>query len=293
MLWQNSPSVIIGKNQNAYAELDMELLNKSGVSLARRITGGGAVYHDLGNLNYTFISDKRREGLDFQYFTAPIIEALASFGVEATLSGRNDIQIGDKKISGNAQYSVGNRVLHHGTLLFDTDLSFLSSILKVDEEKIKAKALRSVRSRVTNIRPTLLEDMSCSQFIDRLSDFVIKKYSPELIPPPVCDKVEELRARNASHEWLFPDREFLAGYSITKKRKYPFGLVSLSLNMHNDRVEKISISGDFFGSLPIEELEAKLQGRTLGELSSLTDREIGDYIFGMTAGELSALIAGD
>ena len=142
MLWQNEPTVVIGKNQNAFAELNMDYIKNNNIHVVRRITGGGAVYHDLGNVNYTFISGKKGSvGIDFEYFTKPIIHALPSLGISAELSGRNDILIDGKKISGNAQHTSGNRVLHHGTLLFDSDLSVLSDALKVDEEKIKAKAI--------------------------------------------------------------------------------------------------------------------------------------------------------
>ena len=209
MLWQNEPCVVIGKNQNAYAEINLDMLYKNGVKPVRRITGGGAVYHDLGNVNYTFISAKQSEGIDFAYFTAPIIEALASLGVDAVLSGRNDILVGEKKISGNAQHTSEGRVLHHGTLLFDASLDFLSGVLNVDEEKIKSKAIKSTRSRVTNIRPLLRCDMTVSEFINKISDFVIKKYSPEIMSAPVCEKIAELRARNASREWIFPDSDLL------------------------------------------------------------------------------------
>ena len=289
MLWQNEPSVVIGKNQNAYAEINIELLRKHRVNPVRRITGGGAVYHDLGNVNYTFISAKQSEGIDFAYFTAPIIEALHSLGVSATLSGRNDILIEDKKISGNAQYSVNGRVLHHGTLLFDASLDFLSSVLKVDEEKVKARAIKSTRSRVTNIRPYIREDMTVDGFIKKVSDFVIKKYSPEIIAAPVCDKITELMARNASEEWIFPKGEYLSGYSLIRKRKYPFGLVSISLDMNNDVISAVRIHGDFFGTAPIEELESILTGKRLTDISFL-NIEVGDYIFGMTLNELSSLI---
>ena len=289
MLWQNEPCVVIGKNQNAYAEINLDMLRENGVKPVRRITGGGAVYHDLGNLNYTFISAKQSDGIDFAYFTAPIIEALASIGVEATLSGRNDLLVGDKKISGNAQHTSEGRVLHHGTLLFDASLDFLSGVLTVDEEKIKAKAIKSTRSRVTNIRPLLKCDMTVSQFIEKISDFVIKKYSPDIICAPVCDKISELRERNASLEWIFPDSDYLSGYSITRKRKYPFGLVTLFINMRSELITDIKIRGDFFGTEPISRLEEAIKGRTLSDVSAL-DIELCDYIFGMTLNELSQLI---
>lgn len=289
MLWQNEPCVVIGKNQNAYTEINFDLLNEKGVKVVRRITGGGAVYHDFGNLNYTFISDKRSEGIDFAYFTAPIIEALSSFGIDACLSGRNDILVDGKKISGNAQHTSGTRVLHHGTLLFDSELDFLSSLLKVDEEKIKSKAIKSTRSRVTNIKPLLSSEMTVAQFVESLSNFVIKKYSPELIEAPVCEKIALLRARNASEEWIFPDKAYLSGYSITRKKKYPYGLVTIFLNMKNDIITDVKIRGDFFGSSPIERLEDAIRKKCISNIGKIV-LNVGDFIFGMTNDELLSLI---
>ena len=174
MLWQNEPTVVIGKNQNVYAEINREYTKEHNIKIARRITGGGAVYHDLGNVNYTFISSRNKEGIDFKYFTAPIIDALKAIGVNAELSGRNDITVNCKKISGNAQYSTDTRTLHHGTLLFDSDLSVLSSALNVDEEKIRSKAISSTRSRVINIKDLILENYKTDEFIDIIKNHIIK-----------------------------------------------------------------------------------------------------------------------
>ena len=124
MLWQNEPTVVIGKNQNAFAELNLDYVREKGINIARRITGGGAVYHDEGNVNFSFIAkNSETNELDFKSYTEPIIEALSKIGVKAMLSGRNDILVEDRKISGNAQYNADGRVLHHGTLLFSADFS--------------------------------------------------------------------------------------------------------------------------------------------------------------------------
>ncbi len=285
MLWQNAPTVVIGKNQNAHAEIDISLARERGVRVARRITGGGAVYHDLGNVNYSVISVTRGgQGIDFSYFTAPIIKALGELGVHAELSGRNDLLVDGKKISGNAQHTAGDRVLHHGTLLFDSDLDALSSVLRVDEEKLRARAIRSVRSRVTNLRPYLNVDCDAKGFIAHLSDFIMRAYHPSRIDPPTGEEVERLYARNRSEEWLYPAREMLSRYSVTKKQRYPFGTVELSLDMQNDTVRDVRIQGDFFGVLPIAELEARLVGADRNRISTvLADTDVGQYIHGMTA----------
>ncbi len=295
MLWQNEPTVVIGKNQNAYAEIKMDAVRERGIKIARRITGGGAVYHDLGNVNYSFIST--REGgadIDFEYFTAPIIEALAAMGIKAELSGRNDLLTGGRKFSGNAQHTVGDRTLHHGTLLFDADLEMLSRVLEVDRSKIESKAIASVRSRVVNLSELLVEDIKVERFIEILADFVVRKYSPEIIDTPKDQEVDRLALRNASEDWLFPQGRLLSKYSVIRKKRYDFGIVEIYLDMSNDTIEKATVCGDFFGVGDISELESALSGVKFSYIrDKLSSLEIGDYIFGMNADTLAALILGE
>ena len=292
MLWQNDKTVVIGKNQNAYAEINKSYTDENGIKIARRITGGGAVYHDLGNVNYTFISRDDERGINFSYFTAPIIEALAAIGVKAVLSGRNDLLAdGEKKISGNAQHRAGGRVLHHGTLLFDTDLDVLSSSLKVDPEKIKSKAVKSTRSRVVNIKEILENKITTEEFIKLIAGYVIKKYNPEIISAPENNEVFEIFARNSSAEWIFPAREYVSHYNISKKKRFSFGTVECVMDMTCDTVKDIKISGDFFGTKPVSELENFIKGSRLCDIeNALSKTLISDYIFPMTVDELVRLI---
>lgn len=290
ILWQNDKTVVIGKNQNINCELDFDFVNRNEIKVARRITGGGAVYHDLGNLNYSFISSTGKEGIDFAYFTKPIIDALSALGVDARLTGRNDIEVEGKKISGNAQYSKNGRTLHHGTLLFDTDLSVLSSALHVDEEKIKSKAIKSTRSRVTNLK-SLIPIKNINEFIDYLCCFIINKYSPEVITEPTDKFVEELEQRNKSEDWLFPKSSYLSTFTVKKKKKYDFGIVDIELSMSGDIISDVKIYGDFFGTKDISELSAKLSGNSIDKIDKiLKDIKLSDYILGMTSGDLSELI---
>lgn len=295
MLWQNEPTVVIGKNQNPHAEINLDYLTQKGIHIARRITGGGAVYHDLGNVNYTFISGKRDTGgLDFAFFTSPIIEALASVGITAALTGRNDLAIDGLKFSGNAQHESGDRVLHHGTLLFDSDLDVLASVLNVDEEKILSKGVKSTRSRVTNLSPFLPHGWGVQDFISLISDFVKAKFSPEMIDMPKGDKVEELYLKYSSDEWLFPTTGIASGHTVRKKHRYPFGGVEVLLDFRGDRISYVKIVGDFFGFADVKEIEDALCGAHLSEITERISRlDIGKYIFGMTSEELSSLIISD
>lgn len=290
ILWQNDKTVVIGKNQNINCELDFDFVNKNGIKVARRITGGGAVYHDLGNLNYSFISSTGKEGIDFAYFTRPIIDALSALGVDARLTGRNDIEVEGKKISGNAQYSKNGRTLHHGTLLFDTDLSVLSSALRVDEEKIKSKAIKSTRSRVTNLK-SLIPIKDINEFIDYLCCFIINKFSPETISEPNDEYITELEQRNSSEEWLFPKSSYLSSFTVRKKKKYDFGIVDIELSMSGDIISDVKIYGDFFGTKDLSELSAKISGNSISEIDKILENtNLSDYILGMTPGDLSELI---
>ena len=291
MLWQNEPTVVIGKNQNAFAEVDIDALHRDGVYLARRITGGGAVYHDLGNVNFSFISANSAEtGLDFARFTAPIVKALAALGLRVELSGRNDLLLDGQKFSGNAQYSAEGRTLHHGTLLFDADLTVLARYLRPDEEKLKSKGIKSVRSRVTNLKPHLQENVTTGEFITLLTRFLREEYLPVEPAVPQNAQIDALFARNASKEWLFPQRALVSGYTVQQKKRFPFGSIEITLSMHNDTVCDAKICGDFFGSAPIEELERALCQKSLVQIrENVADLAPEKYVFGMDHASFATL----
>ncbi len=289
MLWQNSPSVIIGRNQNAYAEVDLEYAASQNINICRRITGGGAVYHDLGNINYSYItSNERASSLDYVFFSRPILHALSSLGLECELSGRNDITSNGKKISGNAQHSSNGRILHHGTLLFNTDSETLSRVLRIDKEKLDFHAVKSHKSRVGNIKELLGSKMSIDNFITSLERSATDLFSAEPFEAPQNDDILMLAARNMSHEWIYSDKAFLTEYTLTKKRRFYFGSVSLSLSLRSDIIEAISISGDFFSLRSVSELEEILHGK---RLSDIYDIDISKYVKGMTNSDLKELLS--
>ena len=172
MLWRDYPCVVVGKNQNTLSEVKIDYIEKYKIPVIRRLSGGGAVFHNLGNINFTFISNKSDSFNDYKKFTKPIIDVLNKLGVKAEFSGRNDITIEGKKISGNAQYEYKGRVLHHGTLLFSSTSQDVSKFLKVKESKFKDKAVKSVNARVTNIQSHLKQQMNIEEFINILLDHV-------------------------------------------------------------------------------------------------------------------------
>ena len=223
-------------------------------------------------------ASERATALDYAYFTRPILAALASLGVKGTLSGRNDLECEGKKFSGNAQYTADGRILHHGTLLFDTDVTVLSRVLRVDKEKLAYRAVHSHKGRVGNLAP-LLGGITVEDFISRIEAHVIEDTGAERISLPQKEEIVSLARRNASKEWILSDRRYLTEYTAERRKKYPFGLVCVSMALSGNIIEKVVISGDFFGTRPVSELESLLVGHPL---DALPDVDPAPYIAGMT-----------
>ncbi len=287
MLWRNDRAVIIGKNQNAYAELDVDYVEKNNIKVVRRLTGGGAVFHDIGNINFSFIVPETEKAvLDFARFTKPVIEALKSLGIEnVCLSGRNDIMIGDQKISGNAQCSYNGKTLHHGTLLYSADLSMLSGALRVDPEKIKSKGIKSVRNRVGNIKDFLNTDMSVTEFMDYLENYVAKETESEVVNLTEEDIAATQKLADEKYstwDWNFGKSKEL---SVQKRKRYDFGSVVVDLTIEGGIIKAVKISGDFFGVRDVAEIEdilTETKFETEALKSRFNDSVIGECISGMT-----------
>lgn len=273
MLWQNEKSIIIGKSQNTLAEINYDKVKERSVNVVRRLSGGGAVYHDLGNLNYTFITNSGKEDfLNFEKFSRPIIDALATLGITASLSGRNDLLIGERKFSGNAQYVYKNRILHHGTLLFDTDLEALGELLNVKEEKIKSKGIQSVRSRVTNIIEYLSQkNFTITDFKNTITTHVLTTF-----PDAEIYKLSEndISAISKLADSVYNTWEWNFGsspkYTFNKTTKTSSGLIEISLEIKEGIIEAATIHGDFFSYHDVSELEKALCGIKHNE-TSLTE----------------------
>ena len=298
MLWQNRSAVIIGKYQNALAEIDLPYVEQNGIQVVRRLSGGGAVYHDLGNLNYTYITDAEdTTRLDLSLFCQPVLRTLRAMGVPAELNGRNDMSIQGRKFSGNAQYMRHGRVMHHGTLLFDSDLSVVGQALRVDPEKIRAKGVKSVRSRVTNIRPWLGEDLSLAQFRQRLLESILRETpgEPWALDREALDAIEQLRQeRYGSWEWNFGSSR---ACSILRRRRFEgCGTVEAQIEADRGRITELRFSGDFFSLEEPELLARRLIGRKLERadlLEALAGTEVSRSFLGLDAERLAELLCGD
>lgn len=261
MLWRNGPAVIVGVNQNTAAEVNREYCEENGIAVVRRLTGGGAVFHDKGNINYTYIEkNDSTKFSNYSLFTKDIIDYLKTLGLCATLSGRNDVLIGDKKIMGNAQCVKCGNIMHHGCILYSADLSRLSKALNVSRAKIESKGIKSVSSRVVNIADCLKQNLSSDDFLKGLECFLEKRYNCKARELSTLEK-EKIEAIK-SEKYLLFDWNFGSSpdYSFEKSEKFPFGIVSVRFNVHSGVITDLKIEGDFFGSEDIHVLEEKIKG---------------------------------
>ena len=307
MLWRNDRAVVVGKNQNTIEEIDSDFVREKGISVVRRLTGGGAVFHDLGNVNYTIIQ-KDRAGLfsNYEYFTRTVRDFLQGLGVNAVLSGRNDLLIDGKKFSGNAQCVRNGRMMHHGTLMFSADVDDISGALTPNQKKTESKAVKSVQSHVTNILPHLQRrqgDRQDSDFgrSDPAADFMQLLYEYYLKTIPEAAPFELSRDDRSAIQKLADEKystwEWNYGaspaFAVSSSRKYAFGLVDVRLNVSRGRIRNMRIYGDYFGIRDISEIEEILTGieyRGDAIAAALYGVDLGDYVSGMTAQELTDLI---
>lgn len=258
-LWQNANSVIIGRNQNTIEEVNDLYVKEHAVKVVRRITGGGAVYHDLGNLNFSFITNTTKDNVNnYRKFTDPVIAALQSYGVPAEFGGRNDILVEGMKISGNAQAFHGHRFLHHGTILFDADLTMLGKILNPKPDKIESKGIKSVRSRVTNIKPYFkgnvpsMKDFKMTLLNQLLKTNDVTPFVYELTPHDLAKINELVEKKFSTWDWNYGQSP---AFSLEKYGRYEGGGVSFRFNVDNGRITACKIFGDFLGTKDIDTLE--------------------------------------
>lgn len=296
MLWQNAGAIVVGRYQNTAEEISAGFVRENGIQVVRRLSGGGAMFQDLGNLNFTFVvKQAEARPLDFNLFTRPVVEALRHMGVKAEAGDRNDILIDGKKISGNAQYNKKGRTMHHGTLLFSSRLDTLSAALNVPPDKIESKGVKSVRSRVTNIAGHLPPGTTLAEFKAALLQRLFPPAGPKPYRLSEADlaAAERLRAEKyATFEWNWGRSP---ASQVRRRRRYPFGAVTADFRLEGGRVKGLRFTGDFFGNGDVAALEAALEGAPLEPdalANALAGAEVERVISGFSAEGLAGLLMG-
>ena len=262
MLWQSENAVVVGKHQNAMAEINHRFVHENNIAVCRRISGGGTVFHDVGNVNFTFIKNvKSPAEISFKLFTAPVVNALAKLGITATTSGRNDLLIEGLKISGNAEHVYKNRVLHHGTLLFNSDLKNLGQAIKVVPGKYEGKAVQSNRSPVANISQFLKTPMATEEFIQFLLDVQLENPENTIYELTETDflNIEKLSTEKfQTWEWNFG---YSPKYTFRNEVEIEGKLLSIRLVVEKGVIVEAEVGGEYLGNDVLMKIQIKLQGR--------------------------------
>ena len=292
-LWQNRPAVIVGFNQEVNTEVNLDYLKENGIDLVRRVTGGGAVYHDLGNLNYTIVGRSEDLERDYPEYASIMAKALQSLGVPATLSGRNDILVEGRKVSGFAKRVCKNRLMVHGTLMYNVDVDVLTKVLNPSNTKLQSKGIASVRSRVANLCEYLPNIPDIQTFSKQLEEILSHHYQ---------DTEYQLSEEDLANIQLLTDQKFATwewnyGRSpkatLTHSARLACGTVEIHLTLAENRISSCRFGGDFLGNLPATDLESALieviynTENIQKRLSSFT---ISDYFDGVAMEELIKLI---
>ncbi|MFC7391718.1 lipoate--protein ligase [Scopulibacillus cellulosilyticus] len=288
LFYINDPSIIIGKNQNTIEEINTDVVEREQIYVVRRLSGGGAVYHDRGNLNFSFITkDDGNSFHNFKKFTEPVVQALKDMGVNAELSGRNDLMVDGKKISGNAQFATKGRMFSHGTLMFDSNIEDVVRALNVKMEKIKSKGIKSIRNRVANIKDYMDEPMAIEGFKQKILEGIyagqeVREY---LLTGKDWENIRDIsNKRYKNWEWNYGKSP---SSNIQHSHRFPIGQIDIRLNVERGMIRSCKIYGDFFGVGDVNDIEKRLTGIKYAKADieeALNDVDIKHY-FGEVAKE--------
>ena len=294
LLWRTTPTLVVGKFQNALEEIDRSYAEKKGITVVRRLSGGGTMYLDEGGLQFTFIEPSEGIGIRFEQYILPIVTALQKLGIPAGFNGRNDLTVEGKKFSGNSQYKMNGITVHHGTIMFDTNVEEMVRSTTVDPDKILSKSIKSVRDRVTNLKDHLPKDSD----VDYAA---FKRHMIEAvagIPPKEYILTEEDRRMiEAIADEKFRGYENVYGrcprFTVKKSARFAAGRVSVCLNVEKGVITDCTFTGDFFSPLDPECLTAAFVGVRYhpSDIARAVDCLPEDAIYRMTKQELTDLVA--
>ncbi|MCR8613294.1 MAG: lipoate--protein ligase [Mycoplasma sp.] len=293
LIYINQNTIVIGRNQNAHVEINSSFVEEKKIKIVRRVSGGGAVYQDAGNICFSFITQNKKN--TYQKFLSPIIEFLRSLGLDAAFKGKNDLVVNGYKVSGNAQYIYKDKMFHHGTLLFDSDLSVLSKALNVNKLKLESKGIKSARQRVANVKSLLKEEMSSEEFTQKLIDFFKKREdSTELnLENYKTNEIKALSNVRKSYDWVYVKNP---KFNIKNEKYFSGGVISTFINVEKNKIESIKFFGDFLSVNDFEKIEQLLLGTKyidkiiIEKINSIDDFEL--YFGKLTKNEVIDLILG-
>ncbi|WP_020006335.1 lipoate--protein ligase [Salinicoccus albus] len=296
LFYVNQPSIIIGKNQNTFEEINEPYIKENNIKVVRRVSGGGAVYHDEGNLNFSFITEDDGNSFhNFSRFTKPIVDALNDMGIPAELSGRNDLEIKGKKVSGNAMFTQKGRMFSHGTLMLDSNVGEVQNALKVNPKKIESKGVKSVRGRVGNISDFPEGQIEMEDFKRKILAYIFdgeENIEEYVLSDEDWEKINKLsEEKYQTWQWNYGKNP---KYNYNVSHKFDAGLLDVRLNVKKGRIENAKIFGDFFGVGEVDVIEERLSGAEHNKAAidkALEDVDISHYLGKITKDELLDLIA--
>ncbi|MEP7087560.1 MAG: lipoate--protein ligase [Gemmatimonadota bacterium] len=298
LFYVNAPAIIIGRNQNTFEEINSEVVDTRGIRVVRRVSGGGAVYHDLGNLNFSFMTrDVNARFNRYDLFNKPVVEVLRELGVPAEIGGRNDILADGRKISGNAQFATAGKMFSHGTLLLDSNLDDVTAALRPKPGKVESKGVKSIRSRVANISEFLREPITVRELRDRILERIFGTRDRTLVPSLALDPADWLAARDlverryGSWSWNYGENP---PSNLQRVQRFPVGEIDVRLDVQGGRIAHVRFFGDFMGRTEVRELEARLEGLPYDReaiVAVLGDLDVGQYFGDIASDDVLALLA--